>query len=251
MTAGIVSNEHKDPGLAYSRKIREFLEAEGVTLAPLGQTADFWIVLGGDGTMLKAAQQAALLDVPLLGINLGTMGFLTDVDKQDGLKALENVLAGRYQLQKRLMLTTHGRLALNEAFLGSTGRLSYFSVYVNDMHMDDIRADGIIVATPTGSTAYNLSAGGPILAPYGEMMVITPICPHSLSTRPWVISADDKVRIVVRDSLPSPCLVLDGEEFMTIPPGESVEISRAPVSATIIKTTDTHFYEILRKKKIL
>ena len=248
MTAGIVINQAKDSGLEYSQKVRAFLEANHVSIAPTGQKADFWVVLGGDGTMLKAAQQAALLDVPLLGINLGTMGFLTDADKQDGLKALENVLAGRYQRQTRLMLITQGYLALNEVYLGNTGGLSHFSVYVNDMHMDDIRADGIIVATPTGSTAYNLSAGGPILAPYGEMIVVTAICPHSLSTRPWVISADDRVRIVPEHPA---ALVLDGEKHATIPSGQGVEINRAPVSATIIKTTNTHFYEILRKKKIL
>jgi len=256
MIIGIVSNKDKDTDLSFTREIRGFLEAGGVAVALEGQKADLWVVLGGDGTMLRAAREAALLDVPLLGINLGNLGFLTDVDRQDGLSALDNVLAGRYESQKRLMLTaTTGserlsskNLALNEVLVATSGRLQYFSVYVNGTHMDDIRADGVIVATPTGSTAYNLSAGGPILAPYGEMMVITAVCPHSLSTRPWVVPATDTVRIVPASGAN---LTLDGEKIKCIQPGQGVEISRAPVWATIIKTTPTHFYETLRRKKLL
>jgi len=276
MTAGIVANKDKDPSRTYTNKVRDFLEARGVTIVPDGQKADFWVVLGGDGTMLKASHQAAVLDVPLLGINLGNMGFLTDADKEDGFASLEKVLAGDYESQKRLMLVTcvasmrnlqntpthsdtdetdpelfrHDTgLALNEVFVGSaTGGLANFSVFVNNIHMDDIRADGIIVATPTGSTAYNLSAGGPILAPYGDTIVITPVCPHSLSTRPWVIPATDKVRIVPGHPA---ALVQDGEKLAEIPDGCGIDIARAPVNCTIIKTTSVHFYEILRKKKIL
>ena len=260
MTAGIVTNVHKDPDLTFTRDIRRFLEARGVAVVPEGETADFWVVLGGDGTVLAAAHKAALLDVPLLGINLGTMGFLTDVDKQDGFTALRKVIAGEYESQKRLMLKcavagwkgtaalSCNNLALNEVVVGNAGRLAYFSVYVNGVHIDDIRAGGIIVSTPTGSTAYNLSAGGPILSPCGEMIVITAICPHSLSARPWVIPAGDNVRIVPAHSA---ALVLDGEVVSKVPGGSGVEISRAPVSATIIHTVPANFYEILRKKKII
>jgi len=256
MIVGIVANKDKDTGLGFSREIRAFLEAKGATIASEGQKADFWVVLGGDGTMLRAARDAALLDVPLLGINLGTLGFLTDADRQDGFAALENVLSGRYERQKRLMLMatttleppSPTNLALNEVLVSVSGKLQYFSVYVNGVHMDDIRADGIIVATPTGSTAYNLSAGGPILAPYGEMMVITAVCPHSLSTRPWVVPATDTIRIVPGCNA---ILTLDGEQRGLISAANGIEISRAPVSATIIKTTSTHFYEVLRRKKII
>jgi len=253
---GIVSNQDKDAARSYSYEVRQFLEAMGVAIAEEGQKADFWVVLGGDGTMLRAARDAALLGVPLLGINLGNMGFLTDVDRQDGFKALENALAGRYESQKRLMLEasvgaeplSSKNLALNEVLVAASGRLQYFSVYVNGIHMDDIRADGVIVATPTGSTAYNLSAGGPILAPYGEMMVVTAVCPHSLSTRPWVIPATDTVRIVPGAAAN---LTLDGEKIKCVQPGQGVEVSRAPVTATIIRTTSTNFYETLRRKKII
>jgi len=251
MTVGIVANQQKDSGLAYTCQVKTFLEARGVTITPAGEKADFWVVLGGDGTMLRAAQEAAHLDVPLLGINLGTMGFLTDVDKEDGITALANVLAGRFESQKRLMLySKRGQhLALNEVLVSSpTGGLVRYNVYVNGLHMDEIRAVGIIVATPTGSTAYNLSAGGPILAPYGQMIVITAVCPHSLGARPCVVSADDTISIVPAGPA---VLMIDGEKKEILQGGETAEIARAPVCATIIKTTSAHFYEVLRKKKIL
>jgi len=249
MLASIFTNRHKDAGLAYTREIEGFLKARGVRITPAGQKADFWIVLGGDGTMLRAAREAAVLDVPLLGINLGNMGFLTDADRQDGFVAIEKVLAGDYESQKRLMLCVGNNLALNDVVVGSnTGGLRLFSVYINGAHMDDIRADGIIVATPTGSTAYNLSAGGPILAPYGDMLVITAICPHNLSTRPWVVSGSDEVRIIPK--YPA-LLMMDGEKIDTIQAGCGVEIWRAPYSATILKTVPIHFCEVLRKKKLL
>jgi len=251
MVVSIVANQDKDLNLVYAHEVEAFLRKKGVEITPSGQRADFWIVLGGDGTMLRAAREAALLDVPLLGINLGNLGFLTDVDRQDGFTAIEKVLAGEYESQKRLMLTAEGHLAFNDVVMRKdSGGLVNFSIYVNDVHMDDIRADGIIVATPTGSTAYSLSAGGPILAPYGDMLAITAICPHSLSTRPWVVPAEDKISIMPHGAA---TLALDGEILgdIDIKAGHSLEISRAAVYATIIKTVPIHFYEVLRKKKLL
>lgn len=235
--------------MSYTKEVELFLRDRGVIIVPEGFKADFWVVLGGDGTMLRAAHDAAKLDVPLLGINLGNMGFLTDADRHEGFDVLAKALSGEYEAQKRLMLITGENLALNEVVVGKvSGSLIEFCIYVNDMHMDNIRADGIIVATPTGSTAYNLSAGGPILAPYSQMMVITPICPHSLSSRPWVLPAEDRVCIIPKDQA---ALVLDGERVATIAPDIGVEITRAPFFATIMKTSSVPFYEILRKKKLL
>jgi len=250
----IIFNVHKDPDLDYLSSVLDFLKGRdiNVSLGNLRPQANFCIILGGDGTMLRVAHKAAVLNIPMLGINLGNLGFLTDVDKQFGITALEKVLQGDYIEDKRLMLETDFssgyNIALNEICVGSTGQLKTFSVYVNDQHMDVIRADGIVVATPTGSTAYNLSAGGPILVPGGHMMVITPICPHSLSSRPWVISADDEVRIITRQDSP---LYLDGENLGIIKSGDSVLVKKSPHRATIIKTAPIHFYAVLRKKKIL
>jgi len=254
----IIANEGKDPDSDYMGQVCTFLKGRGVEvhLGRLHAGASLCVVLGGDGTMLRVAHEAATLGIPLLGINLGNLGFLTDVDRHDGLAALEKVMDGQYTSDHRLMLETefgtgepvplHQRLALNEICVGVTGQLKTFSVYVNEQHMDVIRADGIIVATPTGSTAYSLSAGGPILVPGGQMMVVTPVCPHSLSSRPWVVAAEDEVRIVVRQSSP---LHIDGEIRGSV--SGNVLVKKAPCHATILKTSPTHFYAVLRKKKIL
>jgi len=218
------------------------------------EDSDFWVVLGGDGTMLRTAAFAAVMDIPMLGINLGTLGFLTDVDKEHGIAALDKLLLKDYVCEERMMLNvsfSEGEfLALNEACVGVTGRLKTFDLYVNGQFIDEIRADGILVATPTGSTAYNLSAGGPILAPSGggAMMVITPVCPHSLSARPWVIGGEDSVGITARRGSP---VFADGQKIGRVSLGEGVLVAASKYVAKILKTAPTNFYATLRKKKIL
>ncbi|MCL2840714.1 MAG: NAD(+)/NADH kinase [Defluviitaleaceae bacterium] len=251
---GIIVNEEKDPGLEYTNEILRFLKSRGIG-AEIGTVANaaFWIVLGGDGTMLRVAPLAVKVDVPMLGINLGTLGFLTDVEKNQGIFALEKILQNEYICESRLMLniscaTDSKILALNEVCIGGTGKLKTFVVYINDEFIDEIRADGILIATPTGSTAYNLSAGGPILSPHGEMMVITPICPHSLSTRPWVLDGVDKIRVKVYHNAP---VIVDGQTAGELLQDEFIDVSTSAYRAKILRTTPTHFYNTLRKKKIL
>jgi len=271
MVVGVITNTEKDPDLSYTSQVRDFLTGQGVVVyewdfskfltfssysTELSPALDCWVVLGGDGTILRCSHIAAIRDVPLLGINLGTLGFLTNAEKQDGLEVLKKVLKGEYETEKRMMLDVVlsetealgpvSAIALNDVCVGTTGGLKVFSLYVNGHLLDTIRADGIIVATPTGSTAYSLSAGGPLLMPASSMMVITPICPHSLSTRPLVIGAEDTVRIVAH--CPSPVYV-DGQ--IAAEPGCDVTIKKSAYYATIIKTAKSHFYDVLRKKKIL
>jgi len=249
MIAGIITNKEKDPALSYTAQVREFLIGHGVSISENFPTdADFWVVLGGDGTMLRCAHLAAMHDIPLLGINLGTLGFLTDTEKPDGLEVLQKVLSGEYETEKRMMLEAEGHLALNDVFVGAAGGLKTFDLYVNGHLLDTIRADGIIVATPTGSTAYSLSAGGPLLMPGGQMMVVTPVCPHSLSTRPLVIGAEDTVRIVAHQACP---IIVDGENIGETQPHIGVFVCKSMHSATIIKTTHAHLYDVLRKKKFI
>jgi len=261
MKIGVITNDKKDPAFEYTLQICEFLQRQGITvitnLYPLD--AKFWIVLGGDGTMLRYSHIAAIHNIPLLGINLGNLGFLTDAEKPEGLAAIAKVLAGDYETEKRLMLVVNGHsafdetneadlLALNDVYVGTAGGLKTFSVYVNNLLLDEIRADGVIVATPTGSTAYNLSAGGPILVPDGEMMVITPVCPHSLGTRSVVIGATDTVRIVAHQASP---VVIDGVKMGVVSENSGVIVNKSPYYATIIKTAPSHLHAVLRRKKIL
>jgi len=261
---GVITNIDKDPGLAYTALVCDFLARQGVTVSNEHDKnwfgAKFWIILGGDGTMLRHSHIAAVHNIPLLGINLGHLGFLTDVEKQDGLDAIAKVLKGEYKTEKRLMLEVNFQvtrksshlngdaLALNDICVGTAGGLKTFSIYVNGQLLNAIRADGIIVATPTGSTAYNLSAGGPILMPGGQMMVITPVCPHSLNSRPLVICADDIVKIEAHQASP---VLVDGENKGELEPNTSVEIKKSNCYTTTITTVPSHLYAILRRKALL
>jgi len=218
--------------------------------------SDFIITLGGDGTMLKAASYAALTTTPLLGINLGNVGYLTDAERYTAKESITKVVKGNYKIQERMMLhVSHGnnppRLALNDVTInrGLSSRLIQCVVHVNGEYMDTFRADGIIISTPTGSTAYNLAAGGPIVRPDAKMVVITPISPHSLSTRPAVISHEDivSIRFVNNHDI---VVSADGEAISTdYHDGETeILIAQAKYNTRIIKTNSYGFYEILRMK---
>ncbi|MDR1664237.1 MAG: NAD(+)/NADH kinase [Clostridiales bacterium] len=274
---GVLPNADRDENYIYTREVCDFLQKRGYlpvlepeTAAAAGLSAfspggavyektGFLTVLGGDGTMLAASHKAAPYGTPLFGINLGRLGYLTDADRHDGLAALEKVLNGDCRYERRMMLAIDGdaafalktdeKLALNDVCLsrGGFGKLITFELYVNGMYMDTLRADGVIVATPTGSTAYNLSAGGPILSPDGEFTVITPVCPHALYTRPWVINARDAVTLCLTGET-SASVSLDGENRLTLESGARVSVCRAEYQTSVIKTSNVGFYEILRKK---
>jgi len=267
----VIVNKAKDASLEYSQGVHGFLEKNGVVASvhhefssvifSIGgfndETKVVWVILGGDGTMLKAAGRAAMVGAPLLGINLGNVGFLTDVEKENGIESLGKVLEGKFTTEKRFMLDIefgtgevvpcYERLALNEVFVGGTGKLKEFSIYVNEQYTDIIRADGVLVCTPTGSTAYNLSAGGPIMMSGDKIMALTPVCPHNLAARPWVINGSDVVRIVLRHSSP---VIIDGEVKGMALPGQSVLVRGSKYCANIIKTMPSNVHRTLRKKKI-
>lgn len=225
--------------------------------------AECAIVLGGDGTILSVARETASYNLPILGVNLGRLGFLAEVDPQDILKTLEEVGAGKHFTESRMMLQTKiiedGKvinlgLALNDivATRGAISRMVGYSVYVNDELVNTFYADGIIVSTPTGSTAYNLSAGGPILGPCNEMIVITPICPHSLTARSIVISSQDMVRINFGHNLKSIDkdlqVTIDGQHAVPITNETEIFIEKATEYTRLIKLNSIDFYTLLRKK---
>jgi NAD+ kinase len=192
----------------------------------------------------------------MLGVNLGTLGFLTDADRHDGIAAIERAADGDSRVEKRMMLGVscggNETRALNDVYItrGDAARLAAFSVAVNGAHMDTLRADGLIISTPTGSTAYNLSAGGPILLPDAAMLVLTPVCPHTLYTRPWVLSADDVVTVTNADARAELAVYPDGEYAFALEEGASVAIKRSPLCASIVKTSGASFFGILRQKMV-
>lgn len=279
MKVGVIANRQKPGaraavealgGILAERGIELVLEEEaadlcgmgaGVSGIELGKSCDVIAVLGGDGTMLNAAAKIGPTDRPVAGINIGTLGFLTSCTDLE-LEAFGDALvSGEFSTTSRTLLVARvlGRdgvekqrfEALNEVALarGQTGRLVSLSAYVDGELLNRYRADGLIVATPTGSTAYSLSAGGPLISPEAEVMVITPICPHTLSQRSLVLSDDVAVELVPESLENEPMLfTVDGRESRSIEPGDRIEVLKAGHRLHLLRLRGKSFYEALRQK---
>jgi NAD+ kinase len=225
----------------------------------LNKEAECLIVLGGDGTLLNHARRAAPAGIPLLGINTGRIGFLTEVEAPELSFALEKLFHDEYYIDRRMMLEARvyrqGRLvehsiALNDAVItkGSFARLIFLETFVDEEYVTTYPADGLIIATPTGSTAYSLSAGGPLVSPELELMLVTPICPHSLWVRPLVIGADREVKINVHSQKEEVMLTMDGQYGFRLEQNDTVTVSRAGCKAKNIRLKNRSFFSLLRKK---
>lgn len=281
-TIGIVPNYDKQAAMDFVRDIAEYIKEKecrpvltyniaeltglkelGVSKYELYSKSDFIIVLGGDGTLLDTGRKAAKYETPLLGINMGTVGFLAAEDGAAAHEAIDKVLKGEYKLEKRLMLeaeiissegdTPKTYKAINDVCIsrGVFTKVTSYKIYVNDEYVATFRADGMIVSTPTGSTAYNLSAGGPVLKPDIACMVITPICAHSLHSRSIVVSADDIVRIEASFGANGDIIMsMDGQTSVILNNGDSISVKKSQYSVNIMKTNNIGFYDILRKKLI-
>ena len=242
---------------AYDGKLPDGLTA--VAEDGLADRVDLVVAIGGDGTLLHAARHVAERGVPLLGINRGRLGFLTDISPEHMFDAIDAILAGNYLEEKRLMLnaqivdgTSHPRLvALNDVVLqkGETGRMLDFATTVDGSYVNTHRGDGLIVATPTGSTAYALSCGGPIIQPNVDALVMVPICPHTLSDRPLVLKLTSSIEVRVETDTGSPAhVVCDGEPLGRISSGEVLRIGLADETVTLLHPRDYNYYELLRSK---
>ncbi len=266
----IYTNTHKDKELTMTNRVRDFLEQKGMhcevrtqeTGEPLPDV-DCILVLGGDGTMLKAAREMkSRKRVPLLGINLGTLGYLTEVEPDNVEAALTQLLSGDYELESRMML--NGTIyrkdgekqedwALNDIVISKSGigQLINYNLYVNRKLLHKYVADGMIVTTPTGSTGYNLSAGGPIVEPGAKLLVLTPICPHTMNQRSVVLSPEDEVVIELPSGREgqeqSAMLNFDGYPI-EMKTGDAVRIVRSERTTEFMKLSKAGFLEILHKK---
>jgi len=226
----------------------------------MGEPGTLIVVVGGDGSMLSAARMAIHVGVPVVGINRGHLGFLTDISPQALETALLPILEGKYIQEKRflLKLTLPGKKnqpmigdALNDVVLsrGNETHLIHFDVYINEQFVSHYRSDGLILATPTGSTAYALSAGGPIMHPSLHALVMVPMFSHSLSSRPLVIDADARIRLHINDRNEYPLRIsCDGHESHVIQPGESALIEKNAQSLHLLHPKDYHYYDTLRAK---
>ncbi|HEY3248966.1 MAG TPA: NAD(+)/NADH kinase [bacterium] len=220
--------------------------------------ADMLVVFGGDGTILRGARLAATRGLPVLGVNLGGFGFLAELDADDLSAVLPDVLAGQYTLDERMMLTARvepagdapALLALNDMVVtkNEPARVMRVRVAVNGEHLASYAADGIIVATPTGSTAYSLSAGGPVVHPQVHALIITPICPHGFNARSVVVKGDDEVTVEIAARSGEAVLNVDGRVGETFVHPSSVVVRRAPQTTRFIRLRSDSFYGILRTK---
>lgn len=275
---GLLSNMERDRIAHLVNNIHAWLNNRGVTLLLDEKTArrinkseigctrqnmvkqvECLIVLGGDGTLLNSARLAAPNDVPIFGINLGRLGFLTEVDIPHLYESMERLLAGHFTIVERMMLqasVVRGKqvfesvIGLNDAVItkGAFARLIKIDAMVDGQHFNSYNADGVIISTPTGSTAYSLSAGGPLVVPDLELMVVTPICPHALWARPLVISADSEVQITLHSRQGEVMLTMDGQHGMPLQYGDIVKIKKTAHRAKFIKLNNRTFFDILRKK---
>jgi NAD+ kinase len=225
----------------------------------LAATADLVVAIGGDGTLLHAARNVAARNVPLVGINRGRLGFLTDVSPEHMLEIMDAILAGNYLTDERFMLAAklggsgHGSplFAVNDVVLqrGDTGRLLDFTTEVDDSYVNTHRGDGLIVATPTGSTAYALSCGGPIIQPNVAAFVMVPICPHTLSDRPLLLPTTSTIRVTLDNAGgASAHVVCDGEPLGRMTEGDTLVVELAKQTVTLLHPRDYNYYELLRSK---
>ena len=221
--------------------------------------ADLIVVLGGDGTMISTARLTADREILVLGINYGSLGYLTEFRIEEMFDALEKILAGNYEIDRRVMLDAElkrdgkviekGRV-LNDVVINKSAlaRIIEVEVKLNDLFVNSFRADGLIVSTPTGSTAYSLSAGGPILYPSMNALVITPICPFTLTNRPIVIPDDDAIEINLKNENEGVVLTLDGQIGYQMKTGDTVSIRKSTTNFNLVRPPNRNYFDVLRNK---
>ena len=274
-TIGILPNTNKDKNLIYTKQAVEILHksariitdnsygipyAEVVSTDRLIEEADMFIALGGDGTMLRLSALASKNGQPVLGINLGTLGFLSEVEKDKIASAMQDLADGKYTIEERSMLDgcviREGKklvsyTALNDFVVSRSSfkRVLKLEVYIDSCMVDSYTSDGIILSTPTGSTAYSLSAGGPIVDPRLDVTVVTPICAHSLSTRPIITPASKTVEVKIKSpSRRDILLTVDGQRGYELEGGDIIRITNSATKTKLIKINGLDFYDTLRKK---
>lgn len=231
--------------------IREFLESHKVEVVTEASKADFIISLGGDGTILSVVHEHPHIDAPILGINTGHLGFMADVQVADVYPSLQDLISGAYTVEERLILEGHNStFAVNDFVIHRSPNPSMIEIgiHVNGLYLNTFEADGLIIATPNGSTAYSLGAGGPIVSPSLEAIVITPICPHTISNRPLVLTADKEIQIQYLSDYPPVEVRADGLPPFSLATGESFHIRRSSRKFKLVSLLRQDYFSTLRTK---
>lgn len=276
-SVGLFVKWHQQDAVRLAGEVAEWLAARGIEVlvdetlaadlpaarscpaAAIAAEVDLFIVLGGDGTLLSVSRLVEERRTPILGINLGSLGFLTEVTRDETIPVLERLLAGELEVSERLRLDVTIRRdgvevaryrVLNDLVInkGALARIIDMEAWVDDTYLTTFKADGLIVATPTGSTAYNLSAGGPIISPTLHCLVISPICPHMLTNRPIIVSDEALIRIQVKFQDEEVALTADGQVGMPLHGGDVVEIRRSPHPTMLVISPTKDYFQILRTK---
>jgi NAD+ kinase len=235
------------------------LNIEGFPRSQIPAMSDVIIVLGGDGTFISTCRLVGDREVPVLGINIGGLGFLTEIPVEKLYEMMEMVLTGECPIEDRLMLKAkvfrHGALiseftVLNEVVVNKAAlaRIIDLETYINHSYVTTFKADGLIISTPTGSTAYSLSAGGPILYPTLDNIVVTPICPHTLTNRAIVLSGNAVIEVILRSPTERVYLTLDGQVGFSVMQNDTIEVAKAPYKTKLLIPCDRDYFQILRKK---
>ena len=278
MKVCIFANRDKDKGLSVSRFTADCFTEKGVeciicdsdtlkkgTLLRFREElkgCDLLVTVGGDGTLIRAARDIKNLDIPLIGVNMGTIGYLTEINVENIPYMAGQIVKGDFFVEKRMMAggtltrggeTIFNNFALNDIVINKNTYSSMVSldVYVDDQLLTGYDADGIIISTPTGSTAYNLSAGGPLMVPSASMMVITPICAHILSARSVVVPGDSRIKIKIKEKRSInefSALVFDGAEAAEVKAGDEITITRLKQTTKLFRMSETSFYKVLQRK---
>lgn len=268
----IITNLLKDKDFKITRKIQEYIEHHGkscilsekdedghIIPGSVPERVDCAIVLGGDGTLIRAARDLGGHDIPLLGINMGTLGYLTEVELPQFQEAMDKLFSGHLDIEDRMMMqgvidAKAEHVAMNDIVVTREGnlRVVHFNVYVNGVLLNSYLADGVIISTPTGSTGYNLSAGGPVVEPTAQMFVITPICSHALNASSVVLSAEDVIEVEIcegRYGRTETALVsFDGAETVPVSTGDRILVKRASETTKLVKLSRESFMKIMREK---
>ena len=258
----IITNYSKDENYEVTRQIQDYIEKRGRTCIlcerdeegnlltdQIPKETDCVLTLGGDGTLIQAVRELRNKHLPLIGVNMGTLGYLTEIELPKIEESLEKLFCGAFLPERRMMLQgkLEGRkedIALNDIVVARAGsiRVIHFNIYVNGQLLNSYQADGVIISTPTGSTAYNLSAGGPIVEPTAEMFVITPICSHALNTSSIVLSAEDEIVIEIGkgkgDTVEEASVTFDGADVIPVYTGDRITISRSEKTAKLLKLSE-------------
>jgi NAD+ kinase len=271
-SVAIITKKFKTDALEAGQALQAWFKQQGIEAwhienepeprvpAPLPADVELIVVMGGDGTILSVARHYGSKGVPVFGVNLGGLGFLTEITVDELYPCMEqHVLTGKFEVEERLMLAAtlyrKGHIfwqenVLNDAVInkGALARIAEMTTWIDGEYLTVYRADGLIVATPTGSTAYNLSAGGPIVYPTERNLIILPICSHTLSNRPIILPDTVTVAVTLDEKVQDVYLTLDGQVGVAMEPGDRLEIRRAPYYLKIVKSPYRSHFEILRTK---